>query len=135
MKNCTNSWNHKIWNNWKIGFFYFKFRGKNWQKLGNLHRTLKTTKFVKIGNFSLLLQIQETLTQNWENLPNSQNHKLLKDWKFLIFYCKFGKFWQMIGKIHQTLETQSFSFSIRDIRKFTLSSPCLWASFHGLTLF
>jgi hypothetical protein len=56
-------------------FFYCKFR-KKLPKLGNLHQTLKTTKLVKIGNFSLLLQMQENLTQNWENLPNSQNHKL-----------------------------------------------------------
>ncbi len=83
-------------------FFYCKFR-KKWQKFGNLHQTLKTTKVVKIGNFSLLLQIQE-------NLPNSQNHKLWKNWKFLFFYCKFGKNWQKIEKTHQTLEIQSFVF-------------------------
>jgi hypothetical protein len=56
------------------------------------------------------LQMQENLTQNWENLPNSQNHKLWKDWKFIFFYCKFGKIWQKIEKTYQTLKIQSFVF-------------------------
>jgi hypothetical protein len=94
--------------NWKFErieelYSFIENSEEKWQKFGNLHQPSKPINWSKIGNFSLLLQIQE-------NLPNSQNHKLWTDWKILFFYCKFGKIWQKIEKTHQTLEIQSFAF-------------------------
>jgi hypothetical protein len=48
------------------------------------------------------------------------------------FSAKFHKTVYKKRKKGNTIMLQHF---IRDIHKFTLSSPCLWASFHPLTPF